>query len=42
MTVSGEQKHGTLRGKINGGGPMLSLRASSGDIHLSESAAATE
>ena len=42
MTVSGEQKRGTLRGKINGGGPMLSWRASSGDIHLNESAEATK
>jgi len=39
MTVSGEHKPGGLRGKINGGGPMLSLRASSGDIRLNESAA---
>ena len=42
MTVSGEQKHGTLRGKINGGGPRLNLRTSSGDIRLNESAARTE
>jgi len=42
MTVSGEQKPGNLRGKINGGGPMLSLRASAGDIRLNESAALTD
>ena len=40
-TVSGEQKPGNLRGKINGGGPMLSLRASAGDIRLNESTALT-
>ena len=39
--VSGEPKPGALRGKINGGGSMLTLRASSGDIRLNESAAAT-
>ena len=39
--VSGEPKAGALRGKINGGGSMLSLRASSGDIRLNESAATT-
>ena len=42
MTASGEQKHGTLRGKINGGGPRLNLRTSSGDIHLSQSPALSE
>ena len=42
MTVSGEQKHGTLRGKINGGGPRLNLRTSSGDIRLSQSPALSE
>ena len=42
MTVSGEPKPGALRGKINGGGPKLTLRASSGDIRLSESAALTD
>jgi hypothetical protein len=31
-----------LRGKINGGGSMLTLRASSGDIRLSESPALTK
>src|SRR2546425_12856392 len=31
-TVAGAQKPGVLRGKINGGGPLLNLRASSGDI----------
>jgi DUF4097 and DUF4098 domain-containing protein YvlB len=40
-TVSGEQKPGNLRGRINGGGPTLSLRASAGDIRLNESAAPT-
>ena len=40
--VSGEPKPGALRGKINGGGSMLSLRASSGDIRLNESAAPTQ
>ena len=39
--VSGELKPGALRGKINGGGSMLTLRASSGDIRLNEAAAAT-
>jgi DUF4097 and DUF4098 domain-containing protein YvlB len=37
MTVSGGQRSGVLAGKINGGGPALVLRASSGDIHLKES-----
>jgi DUF4097 and DUF4098 domain-containing protein YvlB len=40
--VSGELKPGTLRGKINGGGSTLTLRASSGDIRLNESAARSE
>ncbi len=42
MTVTGVQKPGVLRGKINGGGPVLNLRASSGDIRLNESGASTE
>ena len=42
MTVSGETKPGALRGKINGGGPRLNLRTSSGDIRVNESAARTE
>jgi hypothetical protein len=37
MAVSGGQRSGVLAGKINGGGPALVLRASSGDIHLKES-----
>ena len=41
MTVAGAQKPGVLRGKLNGGGPVLSLRASSGDIRLNESGAST-
>jgi len=39
MTVSDEPKPGVWRGKINGGGPKLNLRTSSGDIRLNESAA---
>ncbi len=39
--VPGEPKPGALRGKINGGGSTLTLRASSGDIRLNESAATT-
>jgi len=39
--VSGEPKPGALRGKINGGGSMLTLRASSGDIRLNEAVATT-
>ena len=42
MTVSGEPKPGVLRGKINGGGPRLNLRTSSGDIRLSQAAAQSE
>jgi len=42
MTVSGVPKPGVLRGKINGGGPRLNLRTSSGDIRLNESAAPTQ
>jgi DUF4097 and DUF4098 domain-containing protein YvlB len=34
MAVSGESKSGELQGKINGGGPSMVLRASSGDIRL--------
>jgi DUF4097 and DUF4098 domain-containing protein YvlB len=41
-TVSGGQQPGALQGKINGGGPMLSLRASSGGMRLNESAAPTQ
>ena len=37
MTVRGAPKPGVLGGKLNGGGPALVLRASSGDIHLKES-----
>ena len=42
MTVSGAPKPGALRGKINGGGPRLNLRTSSGDIRLNESAPPTK
>ncbi|MEY2429775.1 MAG: hypothetical protein QOJ40_2660 [Verrucomicrobiota bacterium] len=35
-----EQKQGLLRGKLNGGGPSLVLRSSSGDIRLNKSAVA--
>ncbi len=38
VVVQGEQKQGVLQGKINGGGPALMLRSSSGDIRLRESA----
>jgi DUF4097 and DUF4098 domain-containing protein YvlB len=34
LTVLGTQSEGTLSGKINGGGPMITLRASGGDIRL--------
>ena len=34
VTVQGETHEGALRGKINGGGPALVLRSSSGDIRL--------
>jgi len=37
---SGRSPTGGLRGKINGGGPVLTLRASSGDIQIKASAAA--
>ena len=37
VAVQGEQKHGVLQGKLNGGGPALMLRSSSGDIRLRES-----
>jgi DUF4097 and DUF4098 domain-containing protein YvlB len=40
LAVRGEQKPGELRGKLNGGGPALILRASSGDIWLKKSVAA--
>ena len=36
-TQSGPRRPETLQGKINGGGPMLYLRASSGDIRLKAS-----
>lgn len=36
-TVKGEQRSGSLLGKLNGGGPALVLRASSGDIRLKAS-----
>jgi len=36
-TASGRPGAGELRGKINGGGPLLTLRARSGDIHLKAS-----
>jgi DUF4097 and DUF4098 domain-containing protein YvlB len=36
-TVQGRQISGTLQGKINGGGPALVLRSSSGDIRLKKS-----
>ncbi len=39
LTVQGTQKSGSLQGKMNGGGPALVLRASSGDIRLKKSAA---
>jgi len=39
VTVQGAPKPASLQGKINGGGPALVLRASSGDIHLKKSAA---
>jgi hypothetical protein len=37
LTVQGEHDPGALKGKINGGGPNIILRASAGDIHLKES-----
>lgn len=40
-TVKGEQHSGVLQGKLNGGGPALVLRSSSGDIRLKPSAAAS-
>jgi DUF4097 and DUF4098 domain-containing protein YvlB len=40
LAVHGEQRPGELRGRLNGGGPALILRASSGDIWLKKSAAA--
>lgn len=36
VTVLGEQKSSELHGKINGGGPMLSLRTSGGGIFLNK------
>lgn len=35
--VNGSTPRGTLQGKINGGGPALILRSSSGDIRITES-----
>lgn len=35
------QTHGSLQGKINGGGPALVLRSSAGDIRIHKSAAST-
>ncbi len=40
VTVQGARNSGSLQGKINGGGPAIVLRASSGDIRLKKSAAA--
>jgi hypothetical protein len=34
MTILGKQSEGTLNGKINGGGPLLRLRTSGGDIRV--------
>jgi DUF4097 and DUF4098 domain-containing protein YvlB len=34
LTVLGTQSEGALAGKINGGGPLVTLRASGGDIRL--------
>jgi len=34
VTVQGKIKEGSLEGKINGGGPVMSLRTSGGDIKL--------
>jgi DUF4097 and DUF4098 domain-containing protein YvlB len=36
-TVKGEQRSGVLQGKLNGGGPIMVLRSSSGDIRLKPS-----
>ena len=36
-TVRGEPKSGVLQGKINRGGPVLFMRASSGDIQIKAS-----
>jgi hypothetical protein len=36
-TVKGEQRAGVWQGKLNGGGPTLVLRSSSGDIRLKRS-----
>ena len=33
-TVQGEQKKNELRGKINGGGPLLTAHTSAGSVHL--------
>lgn len=34
VTVLGSQSESTLRGKLNGGGQMLTIRTSDGSIHL--------
>jgi DUF4097 and DUF4098 domain-containing protein YvlB len=36
MTVQGrvEEAHKNIRGKVRGGGPLLSVRTGSGDIHI--------
>ena len=34
ITVSGSLDHSSLRGKLNGGGPPLSVHTSDGSIHL--------
>lgn len=34
IVVSGHMEHGTLRGPVNGGGPMVKMRTGSGDISL--------
>ena len=39
VTTSGHSPFGELKGAINGGGPLLRLRASSGDIRVKASAA---
>jgi hypothetical protein len=32
--VQGEQKKNELRGKINGGGPLITAHTSGGNVHL--------
>src|SRR5690606_24423661 len=36
VTVSGEQRRGSLSGRVGSGGPMLSLRTGSGNIRIEE------